>query len=233
MGLFSRPGRPLPVTGMIGRGVILAVSQTRQTLGLEQTDNFEVVCDIALEVTLHGQPPYQASLRQPIPVSELNRFAPGQTGVVVRVDPGDLSRVAIDFELTITHDLTPPGISGPRVIRTRGTVVATGMTINRRQPARPQVDSAAEVLAAGQPTRVALLQCEPYPDLKSAEGLDMFMFTFLVAAQPPYGVKVGNPVPAQAMRLLSPWQELPAKVMPGQPHRVVIDWAAALAENPG
>lgn len=233
MRLLRRPGRSLPAVGLIGRGVITGVSQTSQTFGVEQTDNFDVVCDLTMEVTLPGQPAYQASLRQPVPVSEVTRVVPGQTGVVVRVDPADLSKVAIDFELTITHDLTPPGVSGPRVVRTKSVTVASAMTVNARHPARPQVGSAAEVLAVGQPARVALLQCEPYPQMQSAEGLDIFIFTFLVAAQPPYGVKIGNPVPPDALRLLSPWRELPAKVMPGQPHRVVIDWAAALAENLG
>jgi hypothetical protein len=230
---WGRPDPALLTTGLIGRGIITTVEQTRVTTGSDQTDNFDVVCDITAEVTLPGRAPFAAQLRQAIRVSELTAMVPGHTDVIVRVDPDDNSRVAIDYELTITHELAiPPGVSGPRVIRTRSVTIASGMTINRRAPAQPQVNSAAEVLASGRPVRVAMLQCEHYPVMKSAEGLDMYLFVLLVFSdgQPPYGVQVGNPVPPAAFRLLDPWRNVPARMLPAEPGRVVIDWAAALAE---
>jgi hypothetical protein len=48
----------------------------------------------------------------------------------------------------------------------------------------------------------------------------------------PYQIKVGNPVPPEALPLLYPGSKLPAKFDPnGAKEAVAIDWAGALARS--
>jgi hypothetical protein len=48
----------------------------------------------------------------------------------------------------------------------------------------------------------------------------------------PYQIKVGNPVPPEALPLLYPGSKLPAKFDPnGAQEAVAIDWAGALARS--
>jgi hypothetical protein len=68
--------------------------------------------------------------------------------------------------------------------------------------------------------------------MKNPHGVDMhaFVLTVMPDGQKPYQTKVGNPVPEEAVPLLFPGSNLPAKVLPEEPEGVVIDWDAALAE---
>ena len=90
---------------------------------------------------------------------------------------------------------------------------------------------AAEVLARGLPVRAVIVQTQPL-GMKNEEGVDLhaFLLTVLPEGKAPYQAKVGNPVPTEAVPLLYPGANLPAKVLPEEPDGVVIDWAGALAE---
>ena len=63
-------------------------------------------------------------------------------------------------------------------------------------------------------------------------GVDLYGFqlTVMVDGRAPYQIQVGNPVPPEAVPLLYPGSNVPAKMMPGSDNSVAIDWTAAIAE---
>ena len=129
------------------------------------------------------------------------QMVPGQSMVAVRVNPDNPQDIAIDLSTE------PPTITMKR----EGT-------------------SAAEVLATGTAVRAVIVQSQPL-GMKNPEGLDVYAFqlTVMPEGQMPYQIQVGNAVPAEAVPLLYPGSNVPAKVLPGQPNAVAIDWQAALA----
>jgi hypothetical protein len=207
MGLFKKlkelggsPSADLLEHGLLGRGLLLGVQTTNVSTG---PDGFEKpVCLFTVEVTLDNTPTYQAQCRQAVPVVALAQLVPGQTVVAVRVDPNDQSAIALDFASE------PPTV-----------------TVKR------EGGGAAEVLATGVPVRVVIVQTQPL-GMKNEEGVDLhaFLLTVLEDGKVPRQAKVGNPVPSDAVPLLYPGANLPAKVRPEEPDGVVIDWQAALAE---
>src|SRR6266511_2868720 len=97
--------------------------------------------------------------------------------------------------------------------------------------AQSQGASAAEVLERGNPVRAVIVQTQPL-GMKNQQGVDVhaFVLTVMPDGQKPYQTKVGNPVPEEAVPLLFPGSNLPAKVLPEEPEGVVIDFKAGLAE---
>jgi hypothetical protein len=187
--------------GLPARGVILAVNPTGTTL---QMGNGLVqrTCLFRVQVTLDNTPPYEAEVKQRIPEVYLPKFVPGATVVAVRVNPANPAEVVLDLE----HE-------APTVTLARDT---------SRQ-------SAAEVLATGKQARVVIVQSQPL-GMKNADGVDLygFLLTVLPDDAVPYQTKVGNPTPPEALPLLYPGSNVPAKIGYNDPNDVVIDWKSAL-----
>lgn len=232
-GITSGTDRQLLSTGLLGRGLITSIEQTNTTVGSRQTLNYQVVCDITLEVTLTGRPPYSAALQQGVRMDALASTTAGETVVVVRVDPNDATCVVIDYALTLVPTSTEPTVSGPWSQASKSVTITAGSVINLRHPEPSQRGSAADVLTTGNPVRVELLQCAPYP-AKGHDGNDVYLFALAVSSNGPssFGVRVGNPVPPDALRLLTLGRTLPARQLESSPSQVVIDWAEALHEYP-
>jgi hypothetical protein len=188
--------------GLLGRGTITEVQQTRVSTGGDDAFS-RPVCVFTVEVALDNVPVYTASCRQSVPITVLPRFVPGQTVVAVRVNPDNHDEIGLDLETN------PPEVT----------------------MAQGQGASAADVLARGTPVRSVIVQTAPL-GMKNPHGVDMhaFVLTVMPEGQKPYQAKVGNPVPDDAVPLLFPGSNLPAKVLPEEPDGVVIDWDAALAE---
>ena len=194
------PSADLLQNGLLGRGLLLGIETTRVSTG---PDGFEKpVCVFTVEVTLDNTPTYRAQCRQAVTVVALSQLSPGQTVVAVRVDPNDQSVIALDFASE------PPTV-----------------TVKR------EGGGAAEVLARGDPVRAVIVQTQPL-GMKNQDGVDLraLLLTVLQEGKAPRQAKVGNPVPAEAVPLLYPGANVPAKVLPEEPDGVVIDWKAALAE---
>lgn len=208
MGLFKKfkemagsVPKDLLENGTLARGVIVEVRQTNVSTG---PDHFQApVMEMVVEVTLDNEAPYNAKVRQAIPITVVPQLVPGRTIVAVRVDPKDRNTVAIDFA------------SEPPVVQAKGS---GGM-------------SAAEVIANGEPCRAVIVESAPL-GMKSQAGYDMYAFllTVMKDGRAPYQVKVGNPVTPEGVPLVFPGSNLPAKIEPGDDESVVIDWDAALAE---
>lgn len=92
--------------------------------------------------------------------------------------------------------------------------------------------SARDVLAAGTPVRVVIVQATALP-IKNPEGVDMYALNLNVMrdGDAPTQAQVGNPVPADCVALLHPGANLPAMALADNPSAVVVDWDAALAES--
>ncbi|WP_162942342.1 hypothetical protein [Desertimonas flava] len=185
---------------VIGRGVIVGVQPTGTSITSGGVE--QRVCVFQVEVALDDQTPYMATCRQRIPMWTIAQIQPGATIVAVRVDAADPATVAIDWE-------TP----APTV----------------RLPQAAANGSAADILANGLPCRAIIQQFQPL-GMTNPAGLPLYAFALTVVPQDgaAYQIQVGNPVPESAMAFLFPGSQLPAKVMPGEPNSVAIDWAAAV-----
>jgi len=210
MGLFKKlkqfsgsVDKDLLQNGLLGRGTIVEVQQTNVSTGGDDAFS-RPVCIFTVEVVLNNVPPYNATCRQSIPITVLPQIVPGQSVVAVRVNPDNHDEIALDLA-------TEP----PEVTLAQGSGQAT----------------AADVLARGTPARAVIVQTQPL-GVKNPHGVDMhaFVLTIMLDGQKPYQAKVGNPVPDDAVPLLYPGSNLPAKVLPEEPQGVVIDFKAALEE---
>lgn len=208
MGLFKKlkdmtgtPDRKLMSEGLLGRADVIGAQQTGAMVSRGPVQY--PVFIFQLYVTVDGHPPFEASCRQAVPMTAAPLLAGGAT-VAVRVDPQDHSQVAIDL------DQEPPTV---------------------RMGRREGETTAADVLARGNTVRAVVVQFQPL-GMQNAEGVDLYAFVLNIQApgQAPYQVKVGNPVPTEAVAFIAPGSNLPAKVLPEESQSVVIDWGAALAE---
>jgi len=192
--------------GTLARGEVLSVQMTGMSVSHgDQVTTQKQVCNVTLNVIMDNTPPFQATVKQGIPVLVIPQLSSGQAVVAVRVNPANHQEVAIDF------NSEPPTV----------TLAAGG----------PNTGSAAELLALGTPARAVIIQSQPL-GVRNQAGVDMYalMVTILCEGTAPYQPQMGNPVPPGGVPLLYPGSNLPAKVRPGQQGQCIIDWEAALAE---
>ncbi len=209
MGLFSKikeatnlvSGKDNIEDARVGRGIITNVELTGSSITIGTIEQY--VCRITVEVALDDTERYLAVCKQKLPVWTISQIQPGGTTVAVRVDPADANHIAIDWD-------TP----APTV----------------RAPQSKQGGSAADVLARGLACKVAVLQFQDM-GMTNAAGLPIYAFvlTVLPDGGKPYQVQIGNPVQIDAIPLIYPGAQLPAKVLAEDRNTVVIDFAAALA----
>src|SRR5712692_3992973 len=117
--------------GLLGRGTITGIKQTRVSTG--EDANSSRVCIFTVEVTLDNVPPYTATCRQAVPLTVLPQMVPGQTVAAVRVNPDNHDEIALDLATE------PPEVT----------------------MSQPQGASAAEVLERGNPVRAVIVQTQP------------------------------------------------------------------------
>lgn len=209
MGLFSKltggADAQLLQTGIPARGVVLSVAPAGMTM---QVGNgiVERVCQFHVQVTMDNSHPYEVVCKQRIQEIYIAQFQPGATVVAVRVDPNDPSRIALDF------NSPPPTV---RVARD------------------PNSQSAADIIATGEPARAIIIQTMPL-NMQNTEGVDLhgFVLTVMPEGRPPYQTKVGNPTPPEALPFLYPGSNVPVKIGSADPDSVVIDWAQATLPPP-
>jgi len=92
--------------------------------------------------------------------------------------------------------------------------------------------SAAEILEGGVPCRAVIVESLPL-GRRTPERVNLFAFslTILAECRAPYQTRLGMPVPPEAVPLLFPGNNVPAKRLPDRDdHYVMIDWAAALRQ---
>ncbi len=209
MGLFKKMGqltgsvnKKLLTEGLLGRGLITDVEQTSVSRG--QDAYSAPVCIFTVQVTLDDVPAYEASCRQAVPLALVPQLASGGAQVAVRVNPNDHSEIALDL-----------ATEAPTVRMAEGDGAA----------------KASDILATGLDARAVIVESMPLGKTNPA-GLDMYAFSLTVMrdGEAPYQTQVGNPVPKNAIPLIYPGHNLPAKVMASNPKGVVIDWERSVQE---
>ena len=211
MGLLSKMrnmtgsvSKDLLENGLLGRGIITGVEQTSVSTGVDFNPSH--VCVFTVEVSLDNEARYVATCRQSILATVLPQLMSGQPTVAVRVNPDDHSQIALSL-----------GEAPPTV------------TIDSSDP---NTGSAADILANGEDCRAVIVDSQPLGK-KNQQGVDMygFLLTVMADGRAPYQVPVGNPVPADAVPLLYPGNNVPAKRLPDKGDQyIVIDWEAALTQ---
>jgi hypothetical protein len=212
MGLFNKMrhmtgsvSKELLENGLLGRGIITDVQQTSVSTGADFNPSH--VCIFTVEVSLDNVPRYTTTCRQAVLATVLPQLISGEPTVAVRVNPDDHSEIALSL-----------GEQPPTV-----TMAATGDA---------NTGSAAEILAHGEACRAVIVESQPLGK-KNPAGIDMYalLLTVMADGRPPYQVPVGNPVPAGAVPLLYPGNNVPAKRLPDRGDQyIVIDWAEALVQ---
>ena len=205
MGFLSKltggPDKKLLQTGLLGRAIITDVKLTGTTLEIGN-GLVQRVCLFTVEVSLDNRAPYTATCKQRIPEIQIPQIQPGFTTVAVRVSPDDPSQIVLDFATE------PPVVTAP---------AATGN------------NSAAELLATGEPGEAVIVAFQPLGKRNQA-GIDVYAFVLTVIPQgkDPYQIQVGNPTPPTALPFLFAGSRVPVKI--GTiPQAVVIDWEMAAA----
>ncbi len=161
-------------------------------------------CALTVGVRLvDGTPPYRAGCHVPLGPNEAAKLIPGQTIMTVRADPNDHDRIAVS-------------LSEPTPVVTITDSAA--------------LDPSARALRDGAPCRVVLLQHQRQW-LKTPQG-DEFYAAKVRVTSDSSEFQVNVPVPPDATGLMSDGAELPAKRLEAEPNVLMIDWPAALQENP-
>src|SRR4051794_38385134 len=212
MGLFNKlrhatgsVSKDLLENGLLGQGIITGVRQTSVSTGADFNPSH--VCVFTVEVSLDNVPRYTAECRQAVLATVLPQLVNPGTTVAVRVNPDDHSEIALSL------GEQPPVI----------TVAASGDA---------NTGSAAEILAYGEDCRAVIVESQAL-GRKNQKGVDMYalLLTVLADGHAPYQVPVGNPVPPEAVPLLYPGSNVPAKRMPSKGEKyIVVDWASAIEE---
>src|SRR5580658_2742388 len=167
-------------SGVLGRAIITSVQPTGGSIrvgGAGMPASYS--CMVGLEVHLDDTPTYNTQTQALIPQIALSQITPGSTFVAVWADPNDGNHVNIDFQ-------TPP----PEV----------------RMAADPNRLKASDILAQGSPCEAVSIESAPLGMKSPSSGLDIYAFVLTIMAHgtPPYQIKVGNPVPENAVPLLFP-----------------------------
>jgi hypothetical protein len=235
--------------GLLARGRVVECRRTSMSTG---TQVHSVVCELTVDVELEDRPVYAARCKHPIPMPYLAQFESGQGFVAVRVDPGDPQNI----ELDLAHDV-PVSRAGGAVPDGPGGAASTVQVVDASQglpddvardlaaaginldgsgaSLEPQTHasalSAAEILATGTPCRAVVQSAQPLDMQK--DGLDVWgiVLNAIADGEPASQARIGVGVPPEAMALVFPGANLPAKRRSDIADGVSIDWDAAVAER--
>jgi hypothetical protein len=207
--------------GLLARGHVTECRRTAVSTGNQVQS---VICNLTVEVALEDRPVYTATCKHPIQIPYLPQFESGLATVAVRVDPEDRQRIALDLATEV-----PPPRDGttdaPMDPMTMGQP-AEAVPQNRESPVK-----AAEILATGTPCRAIIQTSQPLGIKKDGHDVWGLVMNATSDTEPPIQVRIGIAIPNEAMALVFPGANLPAKRRADVQDGVAIDWDAALAER--
>lgn len=96
-------------SGLEGQATIVALTETGMGIGsgIPTDHSYTPICQVQLRVLVPGHPPYDATVREIVPLVRRLQLQPGMS-VAVRVDPKQLSKVVIDWGKGATTTAAPP-----------------------------------------------------------------------------------------------------------------------------
>lgn len=222
------PDKRLLEEGILARGRILECDPTGLSSGNPSSPTGpKQVCEVRVEISgVPGRAPYEASCRHAIPRIYIPQMQTTGAAVAVRVDPADPQSITLD----LTTDPPPE--------QSRGAAAQPQVMTPEADMAQPQVTTqaagmgAAEILAKGSPCRVVIVESMPLGQADS-QGRDAigFVLSVFVEGRTPFQAQIGVGLPPEAMPLVFPGANLPAKIVSGRDDLVSIDWEAALEES--
>lgn len=227
--------------GLLARGRVVECRRTGMTTGVQVK---QVVCNLTIEVELDDRPLYTATCKHPVPMPYLPQFESGQGYVAVRVDPEEPQNIALDA----THDIPPSRDGGSIDVIDAGQglpadlaqqLAAAGITLDAATspspseplPNRESEVSAQQILESGVPCKAIVQSAQPLGFQK--DGMDVWgiVLNAIEDGGATTQARVGIGVPTEAVALLFPGSNLPAKKRADVQDGVAIDWAAALADR--
>jgi hypothetical protein len=233
---FGHIDKDLIERGTLARGRIVECKRTGMSTGVQIQ---MIVCNLTIEVELEGHPPYTATCKHPIPIPYLAQAESGQGYVAVRVDPEDPQNIAIDP----AADVPGGGDTVTTIDASQGVpadiaeqLAAAGVTLDAASsgplPNRESEVSAKQILDTGTPCRAIVQSAQPLGFQK--DGLDVW--GIVLNATEDGGAttqaRIGIGVPPEAVALLFPGANFPAKKRADVQDGVTIDWAAAAGDQP-
>ena len=202
-GLAAGPDAEVLQLGRPAQAAILQVQPLSTTVSVGN-GLVERVCVLNVKITMDDVQPYQVQVKQRIPEIHLAQLQSGSVVVAAKVHPQDPQRVVLDFNAPLP------------TVRYNGGGDPT--------------HTAAYVLANGEQAEAVIVSSQPL-NMTNAEGVPLQAFELTVIpggyGQEPYRAKVGHPVPPSALPLIFPGAKVPIRVLPSEPNRIAIDWAAA------
>lgn len=219
--------------GLLARGRIVECRRTGWTVGVQVKS---VVCDLTVEVELEDRPVYTAECKHPVQIPYLAHFESGQACFAVRVDPDDHTNIAIDT----AHDVPPARVGdGAAQVVAQGIpsdiaaqLVTAGVDLagaSQPPPNRTSPVSGAEILATGTPCRAIVQSAQPLGFQKDGNDVWGIVLNAVSEGEDPIQARIGIGVPPEAVSLLYPGADLPAKRRRDVDDGVCIDWDEALA----
>lgn len=228
---FGHIDKDLIERGTLARGRIAECKRTGMQTGVQVK---MIVCNLTIEVELEGQPPYVATCKHPIPIPYLAQAESGQGYVAVRVDPEDPQNIAIDPTAEVPgggHAVTTIDASQGIPEEIAQQLAAAGLTLDGPSseplPNRESELSAQQILESGTPCRAIVQSAQPLGFQK--DGLDVWgiVLNAIDDGGATTQARIGIGVPPEAVALLFPGANLPAKKRADVHDGVAIDWAAA------
>lgn len=241
MGFLKRAGRAmgkldtdLIERGLLARGRVVECRRTGWTVGVQVKS---VVCDLTVEVELDDRPVYTTECKHPVQMPYLMHFESGQAYFAVRVDPDDHMNIALDT----AADVPPPRGGNPLQVVDPGgglpadvaaQLAAAGIDVippSEPLPNRTSRVSGAEILATGTPCRAIVQSAQPLGFQKDGHDVWGIVLNAVSEGGETIQARIGIGVPSEAVALLFPGADLPAKRRSDVDDGVCIDWDEALA----
>jgi hypothetical protein len=201
-------------SGLLTGGMADGVPATAVILGMGQTGvtiNEQPQLTFALQVQLAGQAPYQADVKQTVPLMTLGMLAPGRT-VAVRVSPGNPQKVRLDLQATANL----------------GSVAAVpGMTSQPGAAGAPpaNVVSNDELVATGTPVAAVVMALQETGQFHGSDPI-VIMNLRVHPDSGAYDMQGAYRVPADKRGRLMPGVTLRGALHPTDRDKVGVDWRA-------
>lgn len=214
----------LRTSGVPGQAQVVSMRQTGVTLN-EQP---QIELTLQVQTEMHG--PYQATVREYVPLMLLGALSSGRP-LPVKVDPADPQKLVIEWESAMTGGIpmgmpmagAPAGMPTPGMAQ--GVAMPAGADTSHYDPAARSAEK-ERLLATGVAGRATVVSARATGDADS-EGRAVYdlVLTIEIPGQQPMQGPARTGVPADRVDQLEPGDTVAIKSDPANPAVMTIDWA--------